>query len=109
MSIHITTEAAPIRADGTGALRVGNSRVLLELVIRAYDEGLTPELITERYPSLQLPDVYAAIAYYLRHQQQIANYLKQREQLAVEVQERVEGSQPDLGAVSERLDSHRKA
>jgi hypothetical protein len=37
----------PLRRDGTGALRVGTSRVLLELVIEAFHDGETPESIAD--------------------------------------------------------------
>jgi len=57
-------EAPPLREDAAGALRVGDSRVLLELVIRAFQDGATPETVVQRYSTLALPDVYAVIAYY---------------------------------------------
>jgi uncharacterized protein (DUF433 family) len=65
----------PLYQDQTGAIRVGNSRVLLELVIRAFQDGLSPESIVSRYSTLSLSDVYNAIAYYLRHQQTVETYL----------------------------------
>lgn len=41
-------EAPPLRDDGSGTLRVCNSRVLLELVILAFQDGATPEAIVQR-------------------------------------------------------------
>ncbi len=35
-----------------------------------------------RYPSLKLADVYATIAFYLNHQQEVKIYLQQRQQQA---------------------------
>lgn len=35
MAFNVQTEAPPLSEDATGALRVGNSRVLLEIVVRA--------------------------------------------------------------------------
>ena len=52
-----------------GGLRVGRSRVLLELVIRAFQDGATPEAIVQRYPTTTLADIYAVVAYYLRHRE----------------------------------------
>ncbi|NEP40092.1 MAG: hypothetical protein F6K35_12950, partial [Okeania sp. SIO2H7] len=43
------------------------------------------EEIVYRYPSLKLADVYATIAYYLNHQQEVEAYLQQRQQQAREV------------------------
>src|SRR5215475_2422608 len=51
MAIIIQPEAPPLRQDASGALRVGSSRVLVELVIRAFQDGATPEAIAQRYPT----------------------------------------------------------
>jgi uncharacterized protein (DUF433 family) len=101
-------EAPPLRQDAAGALRVGDSRVLLELVIRAFQDGATPETIVQRYPTLALPDVYAVIAYYLRHRGEIEGYLAQREQKAEEVQRRIESQQGDLSEIRARLLARRQ-
>ena len=71
MAITIQTEAPPLRQDASGALRVGNSHVLFEVVIRAFQDGATPETIAQRYPTAALADIYAVIAYYLRHRKDI--------------------------------------
>ena len=65
MAINIQPEAPPLRQDASGAFRVGSSRVLVELVIRAFQDGATPEAIAQRYPTATLADIYAVIAYYL--------------------------------------------
>ena len=57
MSTMIRSEAPPIREDSTGSLRIGVSRVLLELVIHAFQDGATPEAIVQRYPTTTLADV----------------------------------------------------
>jgi uncharacterized protein (DUF433 family) len=82
MTDHPVSEEIPIRADEFGRLRVGNTRVLLDLVIYAYWRGETPETITESYPTLSLDMVYLAIGYYLRHRTEIDAYLREQEQQA---------------------------
>ena len=109
MSFIAQAEAPPLREDATGALRVGDSRVLLELVIRAFQDGATPEAIVQRYSTLALPDVYAVIAYYLRHRSEIDEYLTEREQTAEEVRQRIESQQGDLSEIRERLLAQRQA
>lgn len=99
----IQIEAPPLRADGSGAIRVGNSRVLLELVVRAFQDGATPEAIAQRYPFAGLADVYAAVAYYLRHRGEVDRYLAERERLAQDVRQRIEARQGDLSEVRARL------
>ena len=101
MSFVALAEMPPVREDD--GLRVGTSRVLLELVIRAFDDGATPEAIVQRYNSLSLPDVYAVIAYYLRHPDLIAPYLEERERQSADLQTRIEASHPDLNGIRARL------
>jgi len=103
MEIILQTETPPLRRDASGALRVGRSRVLLELVIRAFQNGATPEVIAQRYPSAPLADIYAVIAYYLRHRADIESYLTEREQKAQEVRHRIESHQRDLTDLRVRL------
>jgi len=75
MTISIQPETPPLRQDASGGFRVGSSRVLVELVIRAFQDGATPEAIAQRYPTATLADIYAVIAYYLRHRQELEAYL----------------------------------
>ena len=107
MSLALEHEAPPLREDETGAIRVGNSRVLLETVIRAFQDGAPPESIVNRYTTLSLSDVYNTIGYYLRHQDAVEAYLSQREQLAETVQQRLSDIQPDLNSIRVRLLSQR--
>ena len=103
MDIVLQTEAPPLRQDASGALRVGRSRVLLELVIRAFQDGAPPEVIAQRYPSATLADIYAVVAYYLRHRTDIEAYLADREQRAQEVRRRVESHQRDIADLRARI------
>ena len=99
----------PLRRDESGAWRVGDSRVLLELVIRAFQDGATPESIVQRYPAASLADVYGVVAYYLRHQEEVEAYLVERERRAAAVRQRVKQQQPDVAGLRERLLSRREA
>ena len=103
MSLVLDRETPPLCEDETGAVRVGNSRVLLETVIRAFQDGASPEAIVNRYSTLSLSDVYNTIGYYLRHQDAVEAYLSQREQLSEAVQQRLSDIQPDLGSIRARL------
>ena len=75
MDIVLQAEAPPLRQDSSGGLRIGKSRVLLELVIHAFEDGATPEAIAQRYPTATLADIYSVLAYFLRHQEEIKAYL----------------------------------
>ncbi len=109
MPFTIQAEAPPLREDAAGAVRVGDSRVLLELVIWAFQDGATPETIVQRYSALALRDVYAVIAYYLRHRSEVEEYLTRREQKAEEVRQRLETQQGDLSDIRARLLAQRQA
>jgi uncharacterized protein (DUF433 family) len=103
MEMNLQTEAPPLHQDPSGALRVGNSRVLLELVIRAFEDGATPETIVQQYPTTNLTDIYGVIAYYLRHRKEVEAYLAQRERQAEEVRQHIESQQGELTEVRKRL------
>jgi uncharacterized protein (DUF433 family) len=74
----IQTEAPPLEIDQDGVLRVGKTRVTLDTVIHAFNQGHTAEEITSHYPALKLADVYAVIAYYLNHQPSVHEYLQRQ-------------------------------
>jgi hypothetical protein len=42
-ALPLPAERPPLRVDEGGAVRVGNSRVSLDLVIEQYENGTTPE------------------------------------------------------------------
>lgn len=85
MALAIVAERAPLEITADGVVRVGKTRVTLDTVVSVFKQGTTAEEIVYRYPSLQLADVYATIAFYLYHQQEVELYLKQRQQQAQEI------------------------
>lgn len=84
MALAIVAELAPLETNGDGVVRVGKTRVTLDTVVAVFKQGTTEEIVY-RYPSLKLADVYAAIAFYLNHQQEVEAYLQQRQQQSQEV------------------------
>ncbi len=100
---------APLREEADGAMRVGESRVLLEFVIRAFQDGATPETIVQRYDALVLADVYAVVAYYLQHPGEVEGYLVERESKADDLRQRIESQQADLSGIRSRLAARRGA
>jgi uncharacterized protein (DUF433 family) len=99
-------ERVPLRMDETGSIRVGNTRVLLDLVISAHNTGVTPEQIVEAYPTLDLADVYDVIAYYLRHRAEIDDYIAERGIEAEELRRKIEANQ-DLSWIRDRIQAYR--
>lgn len=50
---------------------VGSSRVTVEDIVVAQQQGLAPEQIQAAFPSLSLAQVYGAIVYYLEHREEL--------------------------------------
>ena len=102
MSLTIVVEPTPLRVNEYGVALVGNTRVPIDTVIFHFKQGATAEEIVERFSSLDLADVYAVIAYYLRHQDEVEAYLQEQERLAQQVREEYEQRFPSKG-LRERL------
>lgn len=92
----------PFTRNEDGSIRVGSTRVLLDLVVHAFNEGQTPEEIVIQYPTLKLSEVYSTIAYYLENQVEIDTYVAQRAQEAEQLWERIE-SDPNQKRLRETL------
>ncbi|MBC7931199.1 MAG: DUF433 domain-containing protein [Rubrivivax sp.] len=84
------TQTSPLRLTDDGTIRVANSRVSLDSVVHHYKLGASAEQIAQKFPALDLADVYAAITYYLKHEEAIEEYLRQQEAEGDEVQEKIE-------------------
>lgn len=81
------TQTIPLEMTVDGVLRVGNTRVTLDTVVAAFEEGATAEEIVQQYPTLHLADVYAVIGYYLSHYDEVESYLKERLEISKRVRE----------------------
>jgi uncharacterized protein (DUF433 family) len=89
--------------DDHGAIRVGNSRVLLDVIVGDYERGETAEAIAVGYDTVTLAEVYAVLAYYHRHRQEVQAYLARREREAEEIRRKVEAIQPPRPGFREEL------
>lgn len=101
--MNATTDDFPIHADAPplqnhpgGIVRIGKSRVSLDIVVAEYENGMTPEDMVRAYDTLHLADVYAAIAYYLRHPDDVCAYLDRREVEAETLRARIEAEHPRI-------------
>ncbi len=93
MTPTLAADPVPLRADSNGVLCVGTTRVTLDTVIDAYHEGAAPEEVVSRYDSLQLADVYAVFAYYLKHRAELDRYLEVRQKASAATRRVVEARQ----------------
>jgi uncharacterized protein (DUF433 family) len=102
MSLNPGSTPVPLRPDADGVMRVGGTRVTLDTVVAAFQEGATAEEIVEQYPSLRLADVYFVIGYYLDNQVAVDLYLQERDRRSAEVRQENETRFPPQG-VRDRL------
>ncbi len=103
----IETESPPLRMDETGAVRVGKSRVSLDLIVEQYENGMAPEDMVRAYDTLLLADVHSVVSYYLRHRNEVRAYLKRRAEEAEALRTKIEAERPRVSR--EELLSRRQA
>ena len=95
-------EPPPLSVTDEGVVRITGTRVSLDTVLGAFQNGCTAEQIAYKYPSLKLVDIYAVITYYLRHRQEVEAYLDQQRQKVEGIRQEVEERFSPSG-VRERL------
>jgi hypothetical protein len=83
----------PLSEDPPGIFRVGESRVLLELVISAFKNGESPEGIARSYRTLRLADIYAVISRYLANPAPFDEYLRQCDDQGNAIRSTIEATQ----------------
>lgn len=79
----------PLRQTADGTIRIGETRVSLETIIAAYLRGDRPEEISEGFPAIELADIYAIIAYYLKNCEAVDAYLAQQDEDAHRILEEI--------------------
>jgi uncharacterized protein (DUF433 family) len=107
LTVSAVVDEIPLARDARGVYRVGGTRVTLDLVVRAFNRGATPEEIVQKYDSLRLSDVYQAIGYYLKHADELAEYFETR----AREEKRLLSAHPEWSpkGLRERLLARRKA
>lgn len=88
------TECSQLRVDEGGVVRIGRSRVSLDVVVEEYDDGMTPEDIVRSYDTLVLADVHNVIAHYLLHRDEVGTYVQRRHAEAELLRVEIESDRP---------------
>ena len=109
--IVIHSDPVPLRVDETGTIRVGNTRITLDVLLGYLLEGVTPEQIVSEawYPTLSLADIHGVLAYYYRHQTELDEYLRRRREDSDRRQNEIEAANPTFAEVKARLLAERIA
>jgi len=79
-----------------GGYYIAGTRVSLDSVVYSFERGNSPETIQRSFPALRLPQVYAAIAFYLDHQTEIRRYLEEKDRQIRESSAPLSEVNPDL-------------
>jgi uncharacterized protein (DUF433 family) len=87
MTLPLPAQSPPLRMDADGVMRIGNTRVPLEMVVFAFNRGATAEEVVQQYSTLTLSDVYLVIGYYLQHRTEVDSYVQEQRQQAEQVRQ----------------------
>ena len=63
MSVETSAGFVPLKTDEHGVIHISPTRVTLDSVVLAFEEGATAEEIVYQYPTLALADVYAEVTF----------------------------------------------
>jgi uncharacterized protein (DUF433 family) len=108
MPITLHADPVPLRVDETGTIRVGQSRVTLDVLLQYWRMGMKAEEIARGLDTLTLADVHGALAYYCRHQGEIDDYLRQREEEAEQLRQEIQAANASRrSSLKARVDSLR--
>ncbi len=70
-----------------GKPRIAGHRIRVEDIVIWHEKmGLSPDEIVSQYPTITLADVYAALAYYHDHFEEIRQQIQEDEEFAREMQ-----------------------
>ncbi len=82
--------SVPLRMDEHGTVRIGSTRVTLETLIGAFQQGATPEDIHDSFSTVSVADAYAVIAFYLHNRDVVEAYIRQQDEAAAAVRGEIE-------------------
>lgn len=103
MSVLVSTSEIKLTKTDAGVFRVGNTRVSLDSVLIAFNQGATPEQIVQDYDTLELSEVYSVITYYLENRKELDSYLAERSERREELR-----AQSNQNGIRERLLARRR-
>ena len=87
-----------------GTVHIGETRVALESVVLHFSLGATAEQIAQKFPSLDLAEVYGVISYFLDNHEKVAEYVLQQEIDSDKIQSETESKfQSEISALRKRI------
>jgi uncharacterized protein (DUF433 family) len=108
MTLSIHADLPPLRQAEDGVVRIANTRIPLERVVRAFLNGMTPEQIAHDFDVFRVEDVYAVINYYLHHREEVDAYMAEAEKDAAKIKDDIE-KRCDSAGIRARLLARRRS
>ena len=108
----MTTVAYPhIAFKQNGTPIIESTRIRVDLVAQAFQEGMTAEQIATDYPPLTLGQIYSALAYYYDHQDEMDRKVAEDERFVEEMRLKHDSGPAFLarlrsGELNARLEDH---
>lgn len=98
-----TTQTVPIEWWEDGTIRVGGTRLLIDMIVAYHNRGECPEAIYDAFPSkyYTVADIYAVIAYYLSHKAAIDKHLADGDKAAEKVWKKIESDPKHIAYMAE--------
>ena len=93
MALVIDRDPIPLRTDRDGVVRVAGTRVTLDTIVTAFQQGATAEEIAQQFPT---------VPFYLRHRAEVEAYLEEGRQQAEAIRRKHE-SRLDRQGIRDRL------
>ena len=90
-----------------GEIRVTGHRIGLFHIVRYYNEGYSPEMLSEQFPTLSLALIHKVIAFYLENRAEVDDYVAKYE-VELEQQRSAAPKGPSLAELRRRLESLRQ-
>src|SRR5947207_3178881 len=84
--------SVPLHLDETGTMRVGGTRVTLDVLLSTYETEGSAEGVVECIDVLDLTDVYLVLAWCRKHPEAVATYRQRREREAEELRQQLQAS-----------------
>lgn len=92
----------PLWTDPDGTVRFKGSRITLDTLVGSLQKGYSVEDIHDGFPTLSIPQIHGAIAWYLNNQEAADEYLNRREVEAEAIRLEIQG-RPEYIAFRERI------
>ena len=87
-------DTVPLVQWEDGSVRVQGTRLLLAMIVTAFQQGYTPDEINDSFPSASVAQIKAVVDWYLNNQSEADAYLEEEEaegeRLRLEIQNRPE-------------------